>query len=276
MVCASSDFERAGRILRAVRDARCRLSDGENKASLLKVIAETVHQEWELRHDPVTSYFHPRSVRARASPHKSIIDHPYPATLFANDLLSLPEEDLRINYIEYLLWHNAGFAWITDDERDRLRVAGLQDRMPSDWDGFDNYARFLSCGIYLGEAGVMSCEEVEDVLRNPFMKYYVYILSDPKGKVFYVGKGERKRILSHESEVYRPMFAVQTNWKKLNRIAQIIHSGKAIGYFIDSWHADSASALIREESLILKYEADTPRICNSNGNGGEVVHPRLC
>lgn len=266
MVSTFSDAKIVGRILRAVRDARCQLNDGEDKAALLKQIAETVHQEWELRNSPVASYIHPRSVRARALPHRSIIDHPYPATLFAADLLSLPEEDLRINYIEYLLWNKAGFAWITEDESDRIRKAELHDRMPPNWDGFDNYARFLSCGIYLGEAGVMSRQEIEGVLQNPYMKYYVYLLSDPKDKVFYVGKGEGKRILSHESEVYRPRFPVHTNWKKLNIIAQIILSGKVVRYFIDSWHADATSALVREERLILKYEKEDPRrICNSNG-----------
>lgn len=112
----------------------------------------------------------------------------------------------------------------------------------------------------------MSRQEIEGVLQNPYMKYYVYLLSDPKDKVFYVGKGEGKRILSHESEVYRPRFPVHTNWKKLNIIAQIILSGKVVRYFIDSWHADATSALVREERLILKYEKEDPRrICNSNG-----------
>lgn len=260
------DGEIVERIVHGVKAARRKLSDGCNQEDLVKQISGTIYMEWELQSSSATSEIHPRSTRARESPQESVIDHPYPCNLLGTDLLLLPEADLRVNYVKYLLWNYAGFAWVTKEERDRLRQAELHDRMPSDWDGVDIFARYKSCGIHLGEEGVMTREELEAVLQHPFREYYVYSLSDPKGNVFYVGKGEGKRALSHEKEIYRKKFPIHTNWKKLNRIAQILRSDRTIGYSIDSWHTDATSALVREERLILKYEREAPkRMCNSNG-----------
>lgn len=128
------------------------------------------------------------------------------------------------------------------------------------------YARYIAVGIALGEGKIMNRLETEEVLKKPYMPFYVYLLRNPKGHVFYVGKGEGKRILNHEKELYRKHFPVHTNWKKLNRVAQIIASGKEIGYEIESWHYDEVSAYEREDKLILKYERKNPyRLCNSNG-----------
>ena len=113
----------------------------------------------------------------------------------------------------------------------------------------------------------MRAEEAMDVISAAHKSYYVCLLKDPKGFVFYVGKGSKRRLLQHERELYRKSYRIHTNWKKLNRIARIIASGKFIDYEFDSWHEEEKPALRREDELTYYYEVlDSRRLCNSNGN----------
>jgi hypothetical protein len=112
----------------------------------------------------------------------------------------------------------------------------------------------------------MLAREVAEKIKRSSWKYYVYLLRDPKGHVFYVGKGSGRRLLQHEREIFNTHYRVHTNWKKLNRIAQIIASAKSIDYQIDSWHKEEDSAFRREDELAYDYEVLDPRsLCNSNG-----------
>ncbi len=112
----------------------------------------------------------------------------------------------------------------------------------------------------------MRAEQAIEVIKAAHRPYYVYLLKDPKGYVFYVGKGSKRRLLQHERELYRKSYRIHTNWKKLNRIAQIIASGKTIDYEFDSWHEAENPALRREDELTYYYEVlDSRRLCNSNG-----------
>ena len=112
----------------------------------------------------------------------------------------------------------------------------------------------------------MRAEEAIDVIKAAHRPYYVYLLKDPKGFVFYVGKGSKRRLLQHERELYSKSYRFHTNWKKLNRIARIVASGKSIDYEFDSWHEDLGGALGREWTLIFYYrEIDPYHLCNSNG-----------
>lgn len=113
----------------------------------------------------------------------------------------------------------------------------------------------------------MRAEEAITIIKAAHRPFYVYLLKDPKGFVFYVGKGSKRRLLQHEREIYRMSYRVHTNWKKLNRIARIVASGKAIDYAFDSWYEEERPALRREDELTYYYEIlDSRRLCNSNGD----------
>lgn len=113
----------------------------------------------------------------------------------------------------------------------------------------------------------LSTEEVRAALDAAGDLYYVYFLLDPSARTFYVGKGRGDRLFSHERELWVEVHPVHTNWKKLNRIARIIASGRVLRYEIDSWHDTEESALRRETELIIVLErADARRLCNSNGS----------
>lgn len=109
-------------------------------------------------------------------------------------------------------------------------------------------------------------EEVRVLLSDPPAPFYVYQLRSPTGKVFYIGKGERFRALSHEKELLKSYYPTHTNWKKLNKIAQIVHSEKRVIYEIESWHMDETQAFLREDELIIMAEHENPwLLANSNG-----------
>lgn len=118
----------------------------------------------------------------------------------------------------------------------------------------------------VGEPVTYDRVQIEKTLSHPALPFYVYLLRKPGGEVFYVGKGEGDRALSHEKELLRGAFLVHTNWKKLNMIARILVGKRSMGYEISSWHYDEMEALTHEEKLIIKYERLNPvKLCNSNG-----------
>lgn len=92
----------------------------------------------------------------------------------------------------------------------------------------------------------MNSREVMALIRASAKPYYVYVLFKPNGVPFYVGKGAGHRATDHERE------AKSTTRKthKLAVIRKIQRDGLAVGYGIDSWHEDDASAIAREIALI--------------------------
>lgn len=257
-----ANFDRASAVLEILTHEKSTTRDN----SVPRIMA-AVHDLWELPnvlHDVTKA---PRSVRLRSAPNEAgVIDHPVPASHFARMLLSLPSEDLRAPYISTLLHQFGFFCLISRDEPDRLSMAGLAETMPPDWNGLDRYARYASVGICVGEPDVYSQEAFHNLLRAPSNAFYVYRLRTPSDKIFYIGKGEGLRALCHEKELRQKSFRTHTNWKKLNKIADILHSGKGIGYELESWHADETQAFLREDELILMAERENPwLLCNSNG-----------
>ena len=109
------------------------------------------------------------------------------------------------------------------------------------------------------------------------MKYYVYILIDPRNEQpFYVGKGYKNRMMSHESEVRRGQF---TNKEKCETIQSIWDGGLHVKYeqiFVEN----DAQSRVKERELIFKYG----RRCNGGlltnkhigGNGGGKVGKQVC
>ena len=155
---------------------------------------------------------------------------------------------------------------ITSDEKERLAESGLARTMPPDWDGIDRFARYAVGDVLLGEKELYCRDEFKPVLDSPAAPFYVYRLRDPKGAVFYIGKGEKQRALSHEKEMFNKSYRTHTNWKKLNKLAQIVSSGKQVLYEIESWHFQEEQALMRESELLLLAERENPwLLTNSNG-----------
>jgi len=231
-------------------------------------IADFIFQSWSKRLGSASTTIAPRSLELRSSPSvQPIIDFPVPPAFLSNKLLSLDQKDYRAPYICDLLHHYASFCLISPNEKDKLSAAGLAESMPSDWIQGDRFVRYALMKINMGEANILPKEQMRSALTNPHCPYYVYRLWTPSDKVFYIGKGDKLRALSHEKEIYSPNFSAHTNWKKLNKIAQILHSGGAIKYEIESWHREEQQALLREEELICTTERASPHIlCNSNNH----------
>jgi hypothetical protein len=143
--------------------------------------------------------------------------------------------------------------------------------LPDDWRRYwpvCTRLRLMPAPPEIEASNILTRDEVEATLDDPPQPYYVYLLHNKTGRVFYVGKGTGKRIFSHEREVYKPAGKF-TNWKKLNRIAQLLKSGVGVRYSIDSWHLTEESALKREDELIILYENyDYRYLCNSKGRRG--------
>ncbi len=260
------NHDRAAAVLEIVVQETRRVGLGSNRSALLRV-AQAVHELWELKDTDDDLGKAPRSGAVRRSPSGDCcVDHPVPQSYLAEKLLSLGKEDHRVPYISNLLHQYGFFCLITPEEKDRLVDAGLAETMPAKWNRIDRYARYSEVGIRMGDDRIYSRDEFQRLLSGPAAEFYVYRLRTPANKVFYIGKGEQLRALSHEKELYRKCFRTHTNWKKLNKIAQVLRAGKSIGYELESWHVDETQAFLREDELIVMAERANPWIlCNSNG-----------
>lgn len=78
------------------------------------------------------------------------------------------------------------------------------------------------------------------------MRFYVYELIDPRDDaVFYVGKGQKRRIECHEAEAAKGKHS-----RKCDRIREIWGAGHSITKHIVSRHSDENEALEAEASRI--------------------------
>lgn len=263
---AEPELEITERLIQLIKDGL--RSPGEiPETSFAKRISDFVIELWSKRISSKTMEYAPKSLALRMNESLGpVLEFPVPLSFLSNKLYSLDAKDHRAPYICNLLHHYACPCLIAPQEKENLRLAGLSDSMPSAWNRLDRYTRFSSVDIRMGESGVYNQPQVKGILRHPHQPYYVYRLWTPTNKVFYIGKGDKFRALAHEKEIYSKSFRVHTNWKKLNKIAQIIHSGSGIGYEIESWHREEYQALLREEELISLAQRDNAQIiCNSNG-----------
>lgn len=85
--------------------------------------------------------------------------------------------------------------------------------------------------------------------------YYTYLLLDPSGTPFYVGKGKGRRVLEHRLEAMRESLIIKSNPFKCRKIRSILKSGNSLRYRIDQvFEAESELACLkREEALIAHY-----------------------
>lgn len=85
--------------------------------------------------------------------------------------------------------------------------------------------------------------------------YYTYLLLDPSGTPFYVGKGKSRRVLEHKLEAMRDSLIIKTNPFKCRKIRGILKSGNSLSYRIDQIFGPESeqACLKREEALIAHY-----------------------
>jgi hypothetical protein len=85
--------------------------------------------------------------------------------------------------------------------------------------------------------------------------FYTYVLVDPNGQPFYVGKGKGLRVLDHFLEAMRDSGIPKSNPFKCRKIQQIARDGRELLYRIDDVFLshEELACLEREEFLIRTY-----------------------
>ena len=192
----------------------------------------------------------------------------FPMDVIAPFVLELSSSDiLRTNYLDYLAKRVLTACRITGRELQTIETtASVTSDTPASLHRYDRLARFETAGISFGEPEYYRYHDLPKIIENNSSLFYVYKLCTPQKRVFYIGKGKRTRLMQHEKELLKKKFPIHTNWKKLNKIAQILVSNKSLLYRIDSWHQNEESALLREEELILIYERENRwMLTNSDG-----------
>jgi len=78
-------------------------------------------------------------------------EHVVPVKVVMNKLLHWPDTTIsaaNVNKLEQFLLDQLLVVHITPEEDACLNRAGFQQKMPSDWDGVDRFARYKAAGIY--------------------------------------------------------------------------------------------------------------------------------
>ncbi len=193
----------------------------------------------------------------------------FPIDIVISFLKSMARNDVRRpNYLVHIAKRILSPCIITEQEDARL-TSGRQSNEEERFSVYlyDRLARFELADNDFGEPGYTEYGDLPEIVRDSRDQFYVYRMYTPKGGLFYIGKGLGKRIMQHERELLKKWFPVHTNWKKLNKISQILRSNKGVLYKIDSWHQCEESAFLREDELILIHERANPwLLANSNGN----------
>lgn len=109
------------------------------------------------------------------------------------------------------------------------------------------------------------------------MQYYVYVLIDPRNnQPFYVGKGYKNRMMSHESETRRGQY---NNKEKCEIIQEIWNNGLQIKYE-QIFVASDEESREREKALIKNYgrrnEGGLLTNKHVGGNGGGRIGKCVC
>lgn len=102
--------------------------------------------------------------------------------------------------------------------------------------------------------------------------FYVYALIDPRNeKVFYIGKGTRNRVFSHEIESGKSR---ESEKKKIQQIREIENSGYSVKRLIVNWGLSENEAFVAEATLINLLNR-MPDIQLTNEVSGHHVHESL-
>jgi hypothetical protein len=104
--------------------------------------------------------------------------------------------------------------------------------------------------------------------------YYIYVLCQPDGTPFYVGKGRGQRVFQHEAEACNP----SRRSHKCNLIRRIQREGSPVGYVLDSFYEIEADSLVRERELIAcfgRYDLRAGPLTNQIDGGEGAANPSV-
>ncbi len=105
------------------------------------------------------------------------------------------------------------------------------------------------------------------------MEYYTYVLIDPRiGKIFYVGKGQKRRMYKHVNEVKRGRIPNGSNVYLGRKIKKILSSGHRVKYKKVFITENGKDAFEKEKELIA--EIGLENLCNI-AIGGKVGNGML-
>lgn len=97
-------------------------------------------------------------------------------------------------------------------------------------------------------------------MNNPVKRFYVYTLTDPHDKIFYVGKGCGQRVFDHEKEARRGC-----ECHKCRKIRKIWRNGGQIHKYYVFETDDEEAAYKHEEDLIA--DIGMKNLCNKRIGG---------
>lgn len=96
----------------------------------------------------------------------------------------------------------------------------------------------------------------------PQHQFYVYVLARPNGKVFYVGKGSKRRVFGHEAEARRGC-----KCHKCNVIRKVWKQGGEIQRYIVFTTNDEQAAFDYERETIALHGRDNLVNYTDGGDG---------
>jgi hypothetical protein len=118
-----------------------------------KALREPIFFLWEMRNaakkEDAARYRSVASVGLRYGKREIVYDHAIPFKYLQHELLSL--EEATTNNVKEVLDRYCVTAIITAQENAALSQAGLQHKMPADWNGIDSLARYRAVGVQLTE-----------------------------------------------------------------------------------------------------------------------------
>ncbi len=96
--------------------------------------------------------------------------------------------------------------------------------------------------------------------------YYVYVLIDPRNnKIFYIGKGQKKRMYKHERDVQNGRSPNKNNRKLGNKIKKILNTGDKVKYK-KVFETDIGQEAFNKEMKLIA-EIGLGNLCNLTSGG---------
>lgn len=144
------DTKRLKLISEAVRYCQRVRDLGMPVSAYSKALREPIHFLWERRAGPkekCAAYRSKAAIGMSLKNRQLVYYHSIPFRYLQSELLAI--EDVSPSQVETVLEKYGCVALITTEEESQLNAAGLNRRMPVDWDEIDQLARYRSVGIEL-------------------------------------------------------------------------------------------------------------------------------
>ena len=144
-----NEHQRLVLIIEAVKYCKKVRGMGMPSSCYSKALREPIFFLWEKRRAgdkyEIAKYRSVNSVGVEKGKNLLRYDHSIPFKLIQEELLSL--EVVNSDTVKEILENRLMACTITKEEDDKLRKAGLQSKMPEDWDNEDPLARYKKVGI---------------------------------------------------------------------------------------------------------------------------------